>query len=65
MITSSRPIVEWDQISKNPLATIPAIDRIIHHDTIIEFGKEIPSIQSQDEVKGNQISFSSSKDGNT
>jgi hypothetical protein len=30
---------------KNPLAATSAVDRIVHHNIIIEFGKEIPSQQ--------------------
>ena len=45
MITSNPVISEWDQIFKNPLTTTSAIDRVVHHNIIIEFGKEIPSLK--------------------
>jgi len=36
---------EWDQIFKNPMTTAAAIDRLVHHSTILEFA--VPSYRSE------------------
>jgi DNA replication protein DnaC len=43
VITSNLVFSEWDQIFKDPMTTAAAIDRVVHHSLIIEFGKEITS----------------------
>ena len=43
IITSNLVFSQWNQIFKNPLTTAAAIDRVVHHSTIIEFGKEMSS----------------------
>ena len=63
MITSNLVFSEWDQIFKDPLTTAAAIDRVVHHSIIIEFGKEIPSLRAEEAARRNKISFSSSLDG--
>lgn len=35
-ITSNQPFSEWDQIFTDPVMTVAAIDRLVHHATIIE-----------------------------
>ncbi len=40
MITSNQPFSHWDQIFPDTLMTVAAIDRIIHHATIIEIDGE-------------------------
>jgi len=60
MITSNLVFSEWDQIFKDPLTTAAAIDRVVHHSIIIEFGKEITSLRAEEAARRNQISFSSS-----
>jgi len=57
MITSNLVFSEWDQIFKDPLTTAAAIDRVVHHSIIIEFGKEIPSLRAQEAAKRNQINL--------
>lgn len=37
VITSNLVFSEWDQIFKNPMTTAAAIDRVVHHATILEF----------------------------
>jgi DNA replication protein DnaC len=37
IITSNLVFSQWDQIFKNPLTTAAAIDRVVHHATILEF----------------------------
>ena len=63
IITSNLVFSEWDQIFKDPLTTAAAIDRVVHHSIIIEFGKEIPSLRAEEAARRNKISFSSSLDG--
>ena len=45
MITSNLVFSKWDQIFKDPLTTMAAIDRLVHHATILEFDGE--SIRAQ------------------
>ena len=40
MITSNLGFSKWDQIFKDPLTTLAAIDRLVHHATILEFDGE-------------------------
>ena len=40
IITSNQPFSHWDQIFPDTLMTVAAIDRIIHHATIIEIDAE-------------------------
>ena len=43
VITSNLVFSQWDQIFKDPLTTAAAIDRVVHHSIIVEFGKEVSS----------------------
>jgi DNA replication protein DnaC len=38
LITSNLVFGEWDRIFKNPMTTAAAIDRLVHHSSILEFG---------------------------
>jgi DNA replication protein DnaC len=40
IITSNQPFSQWDQIFPDTMMTVAAIDRIIHHATIIELNGE-------------------------
>ena len=40
IVTSNQPFSHWDQIFPDTLMTVAAIDRIIHHATIIEIDTE-------------------------
>jgi DNA replication protein DnaC len=40
IITSNQPFSQWDQIFPDTMMTVAAIDRIIHHATIIEIEGE-------------------------
>lgn len=46
MITSNLVFSQWDQIFKNPMTTMAAIDRLVHHAIILEMGG--PSIREQE-----------------
>lgn len=48
VITSNLVFSEWDQIFKDPMTTAAAIDRVVHHSLIIEFGKEINSRRAEE-----------------
>lgn len=42
VITSNLVFSEWERIFKNPLSTMAAIDRLVHHSVILEFdGKSV------------------------
>ena len=55
VITSNLVFSEWDQIFKNPLTTAAAIDRVVHHSLIIEFGKEMTSYRAQQAAERNLV----------
>ena len=44
LITSNLVFSEWDRIFKNPMTTAAAIDRLVHHSSILEFA--VPSFRS-------------------
>lgn len=37
MITSNLVFSKWDQIFKDPMTTMAAVDKLVHHSTILEF----------------------------
>ena len=45
MITSNLVFSKWDQIFKDPMTTMAAVDRLVHHATILEFDGE--SVRAQ------------------
>jgi len=55
VITSNLVFSEWDQIFKNPLTTAAAIDRVVHHSLIIEFGREMKSVRAEEAARRNGI----------
>jgi DNA replication protein DnaC len=40
IVTSNQPFSEWDKIFPDPAMTVAAIDRLVHHATILEFNAE-------------------------
>ena len=46
-ITSNLVFSEWNQIFKDPLTTAAAIDRVVHHSTILEFGPDMTSFRAE------------------
>lgn len=60
MITSNLVFSEWNKIFKDPLTTAAAIDRIVHHSIIIEFGKDIKSLRMEEAAQRNQQSLEAS-----
>ncbi len=55
VITSNLVFSEWDQIFKDPLTTAAAIDRVVHHSLIIEFGREMKSVRAEQAARRNSI----------
>ena len=55
VITSNLVFSEWDQIFKDPLTTAAAIDRVVHHSIIIEFGREMRSVRAEEAARRNGI----------
>ncbi len=51
LITSNLVFSKWDQIFKDPMTTMAAIDRLVHHATILEFNNE--SVRGQ-QARGRQ-----------
>jgi DNA replication protein DnaC len=55
VITSNLVFSQWDQIFKDPLTTAAAIDRVVHHSIIVEFGADIPSMRAEHAAQRNGI----------
>jgi DNA replication protein DnaC len=36
IITTNLVFSEWDQIFKNPMTTLAAVDRVVHHSTVLD-----------------------------
>jgi DNA replication protein DnaC len=51
MISSNLVFSKWEQIFKDPMTTMAAVDRLVHHSTILEFSGE--SIRAR-EAKNNK-----------
>lgn len=49
VITSNLVFSQWEQIFKNPLTTAAAIDRVVHHSSILEFN--VSSFRSEEAKK--------------
>ena len=47
VITSNLVFSQWNQIFKDPLTTAAAIDRVVHHSRIIEFGSDMSSVRAE------------------
>lgn len=53
LITSNLVFSEWDRIFKNPMTTAAAIDRLVHHSTILEF--DVPSYRTEGAAKKHTV----------
>jgi DNA replication protein DnaC len=60
VITSNLVFSEWNQIFKDPLTTAAAIDRVVHHALIIEFGREVKSVRAEEAARRNGIRWGGS-----
>lgn len=45
VITSNLVFSQWDRIFKDPMTTMAAVDRLVHHSTILDFSGE--SVRSE------------------
>lgn len=45
LVSSNLPFSKWDAIFKDPLTTVAAIDRVVHHSIILELN--IPSYRME------------------
>lgn len=52
VITSNLVFSEWDRIFKDPMTTAAAIDRLVHHSTVLELNGE--SIRAEEAAKAEQ-----------
>jgi DNA replication protein DnaC len=55
VITSNLVFSEWGQVFKDPLTTAAAIDRVVHHSVIVEFGSDITSYRAEEATKRNRL----------
>ena len=55
VITSNLVFSEWGQIFKDPLTTAAAIDRVVHHSVIVEFGSDMTSYRAEEAIKRNRL----------
>ena len=47
MITTNLVFSEWNQIFKNPMTTMAAIDRVVHHSVILDM-MEVKSYRAKE-----------------
>ncbi len=47
VITSNLVFSDWTKIFHDPLTTAAAIDRVVHHSIILEFGADMPSVRAE------------------
>jgi len=50
LITSNLVFKDWDRIFQNPMTTVAAIDRLVHHSAILEF--DVPSYRAEEGQSG-------------
>ena len=54
IITSNQPFSDWDQIFDNGMMAVAAIDRLVHHATILELGGESYRMKESLQRRGGQ-----------
>ena len=53
MLSSNLVFSKWDQIFKDPMTTMAAIDRLVHHAIILEFnGESMRTPHDKEKAKG-------------
>ena len=52
MVSSNLVFSKWDQIFKDPMTTMAAVDRLVHHAIILEFNGESMRTNKEKEKKG-------------
>ncbi len=62
VITSNLVFSEWDRIFKDPMTTAAAIDRLVHHATIVEMvGESVRAEEAAQHAKDHRKTASESK----
>jgi len=56
IITANHPFSDWDQIFADTIMTVAAIDRLVHHATIIEIEAEAESFRKKQAINRNRKS---------
>ena len=51
LITSNLVFSQWERIFKNPMTTVAAIDRLVHHSVILEFAVDSYRTKKKDKKK--------------
>ncbi len=54
VITSNLVFSQWDRIFKDAMTTAAAIDRVVHHSIILEFGAETRSVRADQAARRNK-----------
>lgn len=54
VLTSNLVFSEWDRIFKDPMTTAAAIDRVVHHSIILEFGADTTSVRAEEASRRNK-----------
>lgn len=54
VITSNLVFSEWGRIFKDAMTTAAAIDRVVHHSVILEFGADMASIRAEQASRRNK-----------
>jgi len=53
MVSSNLVFSKWDQIFKDPMTTMDAIDRLVHHAILLEFqGESLRVPKEKEQNKG-------------
>ena len=55
LVSSNLVFSKWDQIFKDPMTTMAAVDRLVHHAIILEFDGESHASATRQERKGRQL----------
>jgi len=64
VITSNQPFANWGNIFKDEMTTAAAIDRLIHHGTILELNTESYRIKSAKSEKTDRVNSKQEKEEN-
>jgi DNA replication protein DnaC len=52
LVSSNLVFSKWDQIFKDPMTTMAAVDRLVHHAIILEFDGDSLRVGRQKEAGG-------------
>ena len=63
LVSSNLVFSKWDQIFKDPMTTMAAVDRLVHHAIILEFDGESMRVPHQRDKAGSQPGTSTSPAG--